>query len=84
MAGLVPIKLPTMSRGFTPRRWCAVCDKKIKPKERLCPEHLEEYKDSLTEPWLCAIIQETVYEYNVSRRDIRNGVVSLEKVLGKI
>jgi hypothetical protein len=71
-------------KTLTPRRSCALCDMKIKYKERLCPEHLEEYKDQLTEPWLSAIIQESNYIYNVNRRDIRNGTISLERMQGKI
>lgn len=71
-------------RTLTPRRTCALCDLKIKYKERLCPAHKEEYNDQLTEPWLRGIIEESNYQYNVQRRDIRNGVESLEKVLGKV
>lgn len=65
---------------LTPRRTCALCDVKIKYKERLCPDHLEEYKDQLTTPWLRGIIEESNFQYNVMRRDIRNGTVSLETV----
>lgn len=71
-------------RTLTPRRTCALCPKKIKYKERLCPECQEEWKDHLTSDWLCAIIEQSSYEYNVNRRDIRNGTVSLEAVKGKI
>lgn len=69
---------------LTPRRQCALCDKKIKYKERLCMEHNEEYKSNLTDPWLRGIIEETNYQYNVARRDVRNHVESLEKFLGKV
>lgn len=69
---------------LTPRRTCALCDVKIKYKERLCPEHKEEYKDNLTDPWLRGIIEESNYQYNVNRRDVRNHVESLERVLGRI
>lgn len=69
---------------LTPRRTCALCDRKIKYKERLCEEHKKEYEDQLTSPWLRGIIQESNYQYNVARRDVRNHVESLEKILGKV
>jgi hypothetical protein len=58
-------------RTLTPRRVCALCERKIKYKERLCPQHLNEYKDQLTEPWLRGIIEESNYQWNVARRDTR-------------
>jgi len=66
------------------RRTCALCERTIKYKERLWPEHLEEYKNNLTDPWLCGIIEEANYQYTVSKRDVRtkysNGLVSLDSV----
>ena len=55
----------------TPSRTCALCERKVKYKERLCPEHKEEYKNNLTDPWLRGIIEEHEYQWNVERRDGR-------------
>jgi hypothetical protein len=74
----------TILKTLTPRRSCALCDVKVKYKERLCPEHLAEYGKDLTSPWLSAIIQESNYQYNVNRRDVRNHVESLDRLLGKV
>lgn len=71
-------------KTLTPRRVCALCERKIKYKERLCTEHKEMYKNNLSDPWLRGLIEETAYQYNVNRRDVRNGVMSLEAVKDKV
>jgi hypothetical protein len=72
-------------RSASLRRTCALCDTKLfRNRDRLCARHMEEFKDRLTEPWLRGIIEETNYEYNVARRDVRNHVESLERLLGKV
>jgi hypothetical protein len=63
---------------MNPPRICSLCDVRIKFKERLCPAHKEEYKDHLTEPWMCAIIEYASYEYTLLRRDTKNHVRSLD------
>lgn len=65
---------------MNPPRLCAICSERIAFKERLCDTHKEEYEDQLTEPWLCAIIEYSNYEYNILRREIRNHVESLDQI----
>lgn len=55
---------------MNPPRLCALCDAKIKFKERLCPKCLKIYEKDLTEPWLRAIIEYASYAFNVELRDV--------------
>lgn len=70
------------SKGFPPRT-CAICHVKIRFQDRLCAQHLEEYKDHLTDPWLSAIIQYDAYAYRVELRDVGK-IIALDRVSGKI
>jgi hypothetical protein len=70
------------SKGFPPRT-CAICHVKIRFQDRLCPQHLEEYKEDLTSPWLRGIIEYDAYAYRVELRDVGK-VIALDRVSGKI
>ena len=82
---------------MNPPRTCALCDAKIKFKQRLCPSHCAIYKNQmtwddndrvykvgdLTEPWLRSIIEYSAYAYNVELRDVGR-VEPLENISRKV
>lgn len=52
-----------------PPRTCALCDHKIREKDRLCDDCKAIYASELTSEWLRGIIEYASYEYNVQLRD---------------
>ena len=84
------------AKGYPPRL-CAICHVKVRFQDRLCPEHVEEYKKELvfnpkngswrpgelTSGWLSGIIDYDTYSYRVELRDVGK-VEPLDKVAGRI
>lgn len=52
-----------------PPRLCALCEHKIREKDRLCDDCKTEHAEDLNSEWLRAIVEYASYEYNVQLRD---------------
>jgi hypothetical protein len=66
-----------------PPRTCALCDAKIKFKERLCPKCEKTWEKELTSPWMRGIIDYASYAYNVELRDVGR-VEPLDRIARKL
>jgi predicted amidophosphoribosyltransferase len=64
-------------------RLCALCDAKIKFKERLCSTCQKTYEKDLTSEWMRGIIEYSEYAFNVEARD-NNRVIPLDSIARKI
>lgn len=52
-----------------PPRLCALCEHKIRERDRICDDCKKIYENELTSEWLRGIIEYASYEYNVQLRD---------------
>lgn len=52
-----------------PPRLCALCEHKIRERDRLCDDCKSIYAEDLTSEWMLSIIEYASYEYNVQLRD---------------